>query len=502
VFKSSFLRTGSLEPYPPAGVNPSVDGRRVVWAEGTGTGRAKIQLYDIATAETKTIVTTDLPVVSTQLSGVYVAYQTSTENVAPARFVYDLATGATRQVDPSAVIIDLASAKVIDSKEAAGDDGVGYGLFVGDKWIVSMTSTGLWCYNPATKEKLRVPSTEGARFDALDGDTLYYVPGAGGDMITGGPQELRAYDLASDADVPISAEPNGIQWTTAEGGRVAWASWDKDGPFITLLDRASGKATRVPSPGYQVGVLQLKGDLLVWRGMRGTNVATISGDHVFVYDIANGIITRLTNLLTDGGHFSTDGENVCIGQLRFAGGKTYEDMLVFGRKEPAGEAGAPVPSDVPGAHPYRTAVAGLLGLGAMADADHPEGEGLYRPDEQITRGEFVGVMARALEIPEAEANPADDEILGSVGLSMTRVQLVAAIVRAAEKYRPDLLAGLTGWPGVLGEFDPVYAPYLTRAEWAGLVDGLVGYGKTWDPFKKASRGEAAQVLWNLASWGR
>ena len=40
---------------------------------------------------------------------------------------------------------------------------------------------------------------------------------------------------------------------------------------------------------------------------------------------------------------------------------------------------------------------------------------------------------------------------------------------------------------------------MLRAELNGLVDGLVGYGSggAWDPWRTATRAEAAQALWNF-----
>ena len=49
-------------------------------------------------------------------------------------------------------------------------------------------------------------------------------------------------------------------------------------------------------------------------------------------------------------------------------------------------------------------------------------------------------------------------------------------------------------------FDSAHAGDVARAQLGGLLVGLVGYTKAWDPWHAATPGEAAQVLWNLASW--
>jgi len=79
------------------------------------------------------------------------------------------------------------------------------------------------------------------------------------------------------------------------------------------------------------------------------------------------------------------------------------------------------------------------------------------------------------------------------------------LVRAIDKVKPGVLGTppMTpypqGYPGAIGPFDRTHAPFTIRAELNGLVDGLVGYGfgGTWDPWKPATRAEAAQALWNL-----
>jgi len=38
---------------------------------------------------------------------------------------------------------------------------------------------------------------------------------------------------------------------------------------------------------------------------------------------------------------------------------------------------------------------------------------------------------------------------------------------------------------------------MRTAEYNGLLEGLQGFGRAWDPWKQATRGEVAQMLWNL-----
>jgi hypothetical protein len=57
------------------------------------------------------------------------------------------------------------------------------------------------------------------------------------------------------------------------------------------------------------------------------------------------------------------------------------------------------------------------------------------------------------------------------------------------------------YPGTVGDFDPGHAPFMPLAEYNGLLDGLVGFDRGWDPWLPATRGEVAQILWNVLCFG-
>lgn len=82
---------------------------------------------------------------------------------------------------------------------------------------------------------------------------------------------------------------------------------------------------------------------------------------------------------------------------------------------------------------------------------------------------------------------------------VTRAQVVTMIVRGTKSMRPGLLTEPSlGYLGVLGSFSPVHDPNMRTAEINGLLVGLVGFGPSWDPWLPATRGEVAQLLWNLS----
>ena len=92
--------------------------------------------------------------------------------------------------------------------------------------------------------------------------------------------------------------------------------------------------------------------------------------------------------------------------------------------------------------------------------------------------------------------------------TLTRAQAVTAAVRAARHVQlVDFFLPVDSPPGMgtstvggtLGDFSPVHGANMGIAERNGLLAGLVDFGPSWDPWAPITRGEAAQLLVNLAS---
>ncbi len=85
--------------------------------------------------------------------------------------------------------------------------------------------------------------------------------------------------------------------------------------------------------------------------------------------------------------------------------------------------------------------------------------------------------------------------------NIKRIQLISMVVRAGRLFNASALPDPpAGWSGVLNPAfysDPNHGANLRIAEYNHLLDGLVGFGPTWDANATATRGEAAQILWNL-----
>ena len=78
--------------------------------------------------------------------------------------------------------------------------------------------------------------------------------------------------------------------------------------------------------------------------------------------------------------------------------------------------------------------------------------------------------------------------------NVTRAQLITMVARAA-----DLLDPPVDYAPPFGNFSTTHYPWARKAAYAGLLDGLAGMGQSYDFFQYATRGECAQLLYNLSS---
>jgi hypothetical protein len=183
--------------------------------------------------------------------------------------------------------------------------------------------------------------------------------------------------------------------------------------------------------------------------------------------------------------------------------------------------------DVPATHPYRMAIEGMRDMGIISGRVQ-DGQWVFAPDEAVKRAQFAKMICGAAELPVSEdmVPPFTDlgpdypdnlyphEYVAAVahygittgvapGLfapysDITRAQLLTMIVRAAQTLKPGLLeTPPASYAGSLGSFDPIHATNARIAEYNGLFAGVQGFGPAWDPWLNATRGETAQILWNV-----
>jgi alpha-tubulin suppressor-like RCC1 family protein len=196
-------------------------------------------------------------------------------------------------------------------------------------------------------------------------------------------------------------------------------------------------------------------------------------------------------------------------------------MVLSGVKLPD-SAGQTVRFNDISASPYRAAIRSLAQRGIVSGF----GDGSFRPDQPVSRQQFAKMIVLGLNLKVTEggiplsfvdvSNPTDDlypdDYVAAAAdkglvqgypdgsfrplLDITRAQMLSIVVRAAQAFKPAALrTPPRNWVGGLSTVDPVHGVNVGIAEYSGLALGI-------DPGTfaidgKATRGEIAQIIWNL-----
>jgi parallel beta-helix repeat protein len=181
--------------------------------------------------------------------------------------------------------------------------------------------------------------------------------------------------------------------------------------------------------------------------------------------------------------------------------------------------------DVPAGHAYETAIQQLASRGIIGGYTN----GDFGLNDPVKRAQFAKMIVGALSItpsattvtrftdlgsPDASGYPHkfvqtaydngitygtdSTQTLFDPWRSISRQQVVSMIVRGAQNLHPASLAAPAA--GTASLFTSVPEPHgqnLRVAEYNHLLDGLQGLGAGWNPAATATRGEVAQMLWNL-----
>ncbi len=194
-----------------------------------------------------------------------------------------------------------------------------------------------------------------------------------------------------------------------------------------------------------------------------------------------------------------------------------------------GTAAAQVFSDL-GGSPYGEAIEGMAAFHIIDGYPQGDGTALFKPDNPVWRAQFAKMIDGVMQLQPTEDLTSPFTDLGNddpnslypheyvaaayaAGITngttattfgpyvdIKRAQVVTMIVRALQNLKPGALADPpAGYHSAVGSFDTTHSPNMDVAEYNGLLNGLLGYGSSWDPYAKASRGEVAQMLWNILS---
>lgn len=504
-------RTGETQRIGPGDLSPSdpqIRGDHVAWV-GTDGEDTEIFLHTLSTGEIRKLTNDSVDQESPRLSDHYLVWMSDPWGETTPLWAYDLTTGATKLVTED-----------LHSREYT----------LRGSWVTSpqywSEEMSVHVYNLETGKATTPP--------ALDRDTTLICDMGEGFVLTqakNAQSSVFKYDLATGAVERISQGEAGGAAADPDGSRIAWSEWEQGvGARVFVRDLKTGQTQSISVPGAAVGTPTIRGGIVLWRAVP-TGTEDFPVDRYYAHVLGQDTATQL--LYAYGyGMPVLDGQNVywpwAEGTLLDLGGyNDYDGPLVLRvATPPAGTLPSFV--DVPGASPARTAVVSLAERGVLGG--YPEAAGVaFRPDRPFLRAQFAKMLVETLDLPVDEAltttftdlgidDPAnlypheyvaaavaDGIVKGKSPTSfapwegVTRAQLVTMVVRAAEKRMPEYFTFLPWEPLTPspGNFDPVHAPYLGKAERVGLTSDFAGYGPDWDPWQTATRQEGAELLWNL-----
>jgi hypothetical protein len=177
--------------------------------------------------------------------------------------------------------------------------------------------------------------------------------------------------------------------------------------------------------------------------------------------------------------------------------------------------------DVGSSHPYLTAIENLASRGIAGGYQ----DGRFGPDDLVMRQQFAKMIVKTLNltVTGAEVSPFTDvdaqigsdplypskyvAVCAASGItqgvtattfepyrSITRQQVISMVVRAGGG---DLREPPAEWVGALDYSDLNHGANIKKAEYNGLLVGLQGLSDSWSGTVGATRGECAQMLYNL-----
>ncbi|MCL5736814.1 MAG: S-layer homology domain-containing protein [Actinobacteria bacterium] len=503
---------------------PVIEGHYVVWSTYTTEGHQGLILHDLASGEDRTISggrVYDEPF----LEGGRVLWLGGT-NESIVLNLYEIETGTSTALNQ-------------------GTPGWSPPLLLNEHWVVwrehqDNGQDQLFAYDTAAGTKRSFSAGTGRRMYALMGDQVVLSRGATPDAP--GVLGLALFDLRREtfSAVPGPGESSiAYVATDEEARRMAWTAVEHGGPCLSTWDLSDQSLDRIPTPHYSLGPIGIAGNTVLFRGRPEASIFADAPMTLFAYNISAGTLTELGQLTQPSFPFTTDGAHAYwMSQVLLDGSPHLPphwepDLVVSPDSSVNLFVAAPSPSepgsfaDVEGLHPYRTGIVSLWDRGAVGG--YPVGDRTeFRAQEPYLRAQFAKVMVEALGLPVDESleapfwdlGPDDpdslyphDYIAAAVkaGLikgypggafrpwaAISRAQLATLVVRAGFSLRPAMmLSAPDSYWSLLGAFDRTHGRNLALAQYNGLVDGLLGYGRYWDAWASASRGEGAQVLWNL-----
>ena len=318
-----------------------------------------------------------------------------------------------------------------------------------------------------------------------------------------------------------------------------WVTWIQGSDFLLADAQAADPAasSRVVSGGGGVGASDVGGGWLAFEfaGMVQRYVIATGATEPASDWTANG---TAWNVQTDGakilfsgwqGVFLLEPSTTTTTQPTTTTTQPSTTTTLPPTTTTTGPPGTSTFSDVPASHPYHDAIIGMADQGIINGYT----DGTFGPDRRVWRQHFAKMIVGTLGFPCSEADHcafSDVDVGGPTTLypdnyiavaaafgitkgigggkfapynDITRAQVITMVVRAAQEYTNGLSAPDAAYYGGWGLFrtfrDPTHGYNAHLAEFNGLLTGIQGSGDvSWWAYQPATRGEVAQILWNLA----
>ena len=280
-----------------------------------------------------------------------------------------------------------------------------------------------------------------------------------------------------------------------------------------------------PSPAAPTGLTATGGDAraqLAWNAVTGASGYNLYRDGAKVNATAIGQTSYLDSGLTNGTAYSYQVTAIV------SGAETGKSGAVSAT--PQATSATPSFLDVPATHAYYQAIQHMADAGIIGGYTVESGRE-FRPDNPVLRAQFAKMIVGALDIAVSEDATCPFTDLGvddpaslypheyvaaayNAGIikgkgatsfapwdNVKRSQVVTMVVRALQNLHPTLLATPPAdYANTWGNtYDAEQGPLARLAEYNGLLDGLPLTGAAADPWGTMSRGETAQVLWNVVA---
>jgi len=493
-------------PTPASGVVPSFAssaGDYIAWS-GAGGGSTRMYVYDMVAGSNKTIpVTLPGSYYNPSVDGRYIAYQGARTGSYDDIYVYDIQTAivqrVTRNTDPG----DwndwnprMDTGRIVWEKDMKG---------------ITDPKPGIYLYDVAMATSTLVLAGSQYRSPDLSGDYLVCVENA--PVGDGDGSRIILYNLVTQELTIIAENTQSNDHPRIDGDRVVWTSGDLWVPGaaptwptyqIKLYDITAGTTTTLTNNIAGNVSPSIAGTCIAWETKQPSAVMT--------YDCETETVTQI----------SQQGDEVAAPEVDGTGISWHGNKGLY-YAVPASEA-TRFP-DVPAGHPYATAIEG------MAEAGIIEGytNGNFGPNDKVTRRQFakmivltMGFTVNSSDVFDFTDSKLADQPSGELypyhyiakaaltGLTtgytdgsfrplnnITCQQVVTMIVRAGSTV---LAPPPSSWSGVLSYADKVHGQNIRLAEYNGLLIGIVGPKGTlasWSTTGYATRGEVAQMLWNL-----